>query len=241
MIDLSRFGNDGFALVPSLFDDETVDRLCSELDSLRSGTLTSHSYAGLRNLLSQSQQVRELAQSRTLRELIEPILGPQAFATRALLFDKSETVNWWVGWHQDQFITVKEMREVPGYRGFWRKAGVLHVIPPMEVLAGMLTVRVHLDDSTGDNGALQVMRGSHRWGLLSSEVLSERLVQTNGGTQGDYDTTVTCEVPRGGALLMRPLLLHASQKATRPARRRVIHLEFAAVDLPGGLEWNERV
>jgi hypothetical protein len=47
-------------------------------------------------------------------------------------------------------------------------------------------------------------------------------------------------VPRGGVLLMRPLLLHASQKATRPARRRVIHLEYAACDLPSGLDWNER-
>jgi len=38
---------------------------------------------------------------------------------------------------------------------------------------------------------------------------------------------------------MRPLLLHASSAAAAPARRRVIHLEYAASALPGGLEWGE--
>ncbi len=36
---------------------------------------------------------------------------------------------------------------------------------------------------------------------------------------------------------MRPLLLHASASGTNPGHRRVIHLEYAAVSLPGGLEW----
>jgi hypothetical protein len=36
---------------------------------------------------------------------------------------------------------------------------------------------------------------------------------------------------------MRPLLLHASSPAADPRHRRVIHLEFAAEPLPGGLEW----
>lgn len=38
---------------------------------------------------------------------------------------------------------------------------------------------------------------------------------------------------------MRPLILHASGSAQAPAHRRVIHLEFAAAALPGGLEWAE--
>ncbi|MHB1556192.1 MAG: phytanoyl-CoA dioxygenase family protein, partial [Isosphaeraceae bacterium] len=44
-------------------------------------------------------------------------------------------------------------------------------------------------------------------------------------------------VPAGGAVVMRPLLLHASSARTGPGRRRVIHLEYAAEELPGGLEW----
>jgi ectoine hydroxylase-related dioxygenase (phytanoyl-CoA dioxygenase family) len=220
----------GFAVIADVLPAEVVAALTDEIESLRSDS-PSRSYAGLRNLLSRSARVRALAAGPELRALVEPILGPAAFATRALLFDKSPAAKWWVGWHQDEFITVREKREAAGFRGFWRKEGVLHVIPPHEVLAGMLTVRVHLDDSTADNGALQVVPGSHLWGKLASDELSERCKAPE---------VATCEVPRGGVLLMRPLLLHGSQKAERPARRRVIHLEYAASDLPGGLEWNER-
>jgi hypothetical protein len=47
-------------------------------------------------------------------------------------------------------------------------------------------------------------------------------------------------VPRGGLILMKPLLVHASSPAIRPDHRRVIHLEFTAVELPDNLEWFSR-
>jgi hypothetical protein len=42
---------------------------------------------------------------------------------------------------------------------------------------------------------------------------------------------------RGGVLLMRPLLFHASSAATVPSHRRVIHFDYAAVELPLGMRW----
>jgi hypothetical protein len=39
--------------------------------------------------------------------------------------------------------------------------------------------------------------------------------------------------------LMRPLLLHSSVSAAEPANRRVIHIEFAAAELPDGVQWQE--
>jgi ectoine hydroxylase-related dioxygenase (phytanoyl-CoA dioxygenase family) len=72
-----------------------------------------------------------------------------------------------------------------------------------------------------------VIPGSHRHGKLSH-------VQIQGWREQEE---ATCLVPQGGALLMRPLLLHASSAAQVPGHRRVIHLEYAADPLPGGLEW----
>ena len=46
-----------------------------------------------------------------------------------------------------------------------------------------------------------------------------------------------CVVQAGDALLFRPLILHASRKATSEKPRRVIHLEFAAASLPMPLGW----
>ncbi len=79
--------------------------------------------------------------------------------------------------------------------------------PPVAVLERMLTVRLHLDDCDLGNGPLHVIPGSHKSGRLSAAAISdwrERLA------------FVPCTIPRGGVLLMRPLLLHASSPALEP-------------------------
>ncbi|HTE87683.1 MAG TPA: phytanoyl-CoA dioxygenase family protein, partial [Terriglobales bacterium] len=122
-------------------------------------------------------------------------------------------------------------RKEAAHFGPWSiKAGVPHVQPPPSVMAKMLAIRLHLDESHEGNGPLRVISGSHRAGFLSAEGISiwrER-------------PSVVCAVPRGGAILMRPLLLHASSSSLKPEPRRVIHLEFAADDLPDGLQWHDR-
>lgn len=48
---------------------------------------------------------------------------------------------------------------------------------------------------------------------------------------------VDCLVPRGGVLVMRPLIVHASSKSQSEAPRRVLHIEYAASAILGnGLE-----
>lgn len=93
----------------------------------------------------------------------------------------------------------------------------------------MVTVRLHLDDCSADNGALRVIPGSHR------DLIAPRDVDPAACNR----QAVTCEVPAGGILLMRPLLLHSSRKAEHAHHRRVIHLEFTTRPLPHGLEWAE--
>src|SRR5207245_3658572 len=102
--------------------------------------------------------------------------------------------------------------------------------PPVAVLERMTTLRVHLDDCGPDRGPLRVLPGSHRDGLLGAEATRLRLGR---------DRPVTCLVGRGGVVMIRPLLLHASSPAESPRRRRVVHLEYAADPLPHGLDWFE--
>jgi ectoine hydroxylase-related dioxygenase (phytanoyl-CoA dioxygenase family) len=94
-------------------------------------------------------------------------------------------------------------------------------------LETILTVRIHLDRTDGSNGALKVIPGSHLHGRLSPE-------EINGSKENG--PTFRCDIPAGGVMLMRPLLLHASSPATTPQRRRVLHLEYSATQLPDGLE-----
>jgi hypothetical protein len=71
----------------------------------------------------------------------------------------------------------------------------------------------------------------HRKGRLSAEQIGS----------WNKETAVTCTVPQSGALVMRPLVLHASASCAILKARRVIHLEFAATELPHGLEWHDRI
>ena len=111
------------------------------------------------------------------------------------------------------------------------KHGVVHVQPPLEILRDMTAVRLHLDPCDQDNGALRVIPGSHLNGELDAAEIE---------TLAGLGQTVTCEISRGGALLMRPLLLHASSSAKSPSHRRVLHIEYAGDELPNGLKWYDR-
>jgi hypothetical protein len=224
---------DGFQVVAPILETTIIDSLIQGLIKLKTDQDTGGGRAGsygARNLLRNCPEVGALAHSHALRQLLFPVLGAAAFPVRALFFDKLAGANWQVGWHQDLSIAVAERVEVPGFTGWSVKQGVTHVQPPASILENMLTLRVHLDDCAADNGPLRVLRGSHKQGRLHNEQI-EAWKQTA--------EEVTCLVPKGGALLMRPLLLHASAPAKNPRHRRVIHLEYAANPLPGGLRWFE--
>lgn len=212
---------DGFAVISVCLDEATLELLIAEFD---------HTHHPERNLLS-VPSVQALAKSRRVREIMETFLGPECFAVRGIFFNKTRTSNWKVAWHQDLTIAVRERRDVDGFGPWTMKAGVLHVQPPPEVMSGMLAIRLHLDESGCDNGPLRVIPGSHCAGRLSAE----RIRTLN------KEEAVTCTVPRGGALVMRPLLLHASSACTIPKSRRVIHVEFTAAELPQGLNWDHKV
>jgi ectoine hydroxylase-related dioxygenase (phytanoyl-CoA dioxygenase family) len=186
---------------------------------------------GIRNLLEISPEVRAAAAQPNIRQFVTPILGEQAFAARAILFDKVADANWSLFWHQDNVIAVKQRRAVDGFVGWAQKAGVWQVQPPVEVLGRMVAVRIHLDDCGADNGPLRVVPGSHAHGWLDEQLEEwKRRVPE-----------VVCEVDCGGVVTMSPLTLHASAPARKVGRRRVIHIEYAVDELPGGLEWNNRV
>jgi len=155
-------------------------------------------------------------------------LGKDARPVRAILFDKSAANNWSLGWHQDRTIRVKERRDVAGFGPWTKKAGAHHVAPPADLLSRMVTLRVHLDDVPAENGPLLIAPGSHLYGRVSESEL-EAVVEKCG--------TATCLAEAGDVWLYSTLILHASAAASRPARRRVLQVDYAAEPLPGGLEW----
>ena len=227
-----RIERDGFAVVPPVVGEPAVAALLSALNRLDAGAgvRRRETVYAVRNLLEAVPEVAALARSAERRALVTPVLGENCFPVRGILFDKTADANWNVVWHQDLSIAVAEKRETDGFGPWSEKAGVVHVQPPPSVLERMLTVRLHLDDCGEENGPVQVLPGTHRSGRLTSEQI-QHLRQERQAT--------ACTSPRGGVLLLRPLLLHASSASRLPCHRRVIHLEYAADPLPGGLQWHQ--
>ena len=98
------------------------------------------------------------------------------------------------------------------------KAGVIYAHAPAWALSRVIALRIHLDDSDGDNGPLRVIPCSHLAGVLSDPAVTE------SASKNDY---VECCVPRGGVIVMRPLIIHSSSKARSDKSRRVLHIEYA--------------
>ena len=213
---------EGWASTTSMFPTPLLDRLTTEITSL-----VSEERGGTRHLF-ELPLIQDLARSKPVREIAESVLGPDCFAVRGILFDKTPTANWKVVWHQDLSVAVCERRDVDGFGPWSVKEGVPHVQPPVEILERMLAVRIHLDDCELENGLVRVIPGSHREGRLSASAIDAWRLE---------HSAIDCVVPRGGILAFFPLLLHASSASQRPQHRRVIHLEFAASDLPSGLKW----
>lgn len=213
---------DGFELRRSVVSSEQVGTLLMQLS-----TETQRS-TNRRSLLRDCPAVAELAMGRPLRTIASEALGGGAFVVRALLFDKVSGANWGVPWHQDLAIAVEEKIDVAGFSGWSVKDGIRHVLPPAEILAQMVTLRLHLDDCGEDNGPLRLLPGSHRGGKLSDADIERcRAVAKE----------FVCLADHGDVLVMRPLVLHASSAAENPGHRRVLHIEYAVQSLPGGLRW----
>ncbi|MFO0938514.1 MAG: phytanoyl-CoA dioxygenase family protein [Gemmataceae bacterium] len=233
-IERDRFEREGYLVIPGVFDDSAIARFLDRWTGLlnrnektdpqpTAGTILSGAAGGVygvRNVLTIWPDVIPLSFQSALGTIVCEILGSEARVVRGLLFDKPPGQSWALPMHRDLTIAVKKHGPIGVFSKPTIKAGVPHVEAPAELLDRMVTVRIHLDDMTDENGPLKLIPGTHR-----------------GGDSGE---TVTILGRAGDVLLMRPRILHGSgQSAIGTDRhRRIIHLECApSADLPDGYEW----
>jgi hypothetical protein len=215
------YEHDGAQRVPSALSAAALANLKSTLTEVPPGQagIRLHGIAGLTPFLTAAAPIGAVAAS---------VLGPACRPVRAILFDKSAATNWALPWHQDRTIAVKERVDVEGFGPWTVKGGLLHVAPPFEVLAAMVTLRVHLDPVSATNAPLLIAPRSHLAGRISGENIHQVVAQCG---------TVACLADAGDIWLYATPILHASEAALEPRHRRVLQVDFAIGDLPGGLQW----
>jgi hypothetical protein len=170
-----------------------------------------------------------ILKSESFNKLYNTICNKDFFLSKAIYFNKQSKSNWFVSYHQDLSISVKNKKEVEDYNSWTNKKGQLGVIPPLSILENLVTFRIHLDDADETNGCLKVISKSHKKGIIRID---------NSFEINNQGKEVVCNIKKGGVMLMKPLLLHASQKSISENDRRVIHLEFSNQEIP--MEWLEK-
>jgi len=229
----SQLATAGHATLPALYTPAEVAALLACVEGAPAASPNfrrSQDVFAIRNLVGEIPALGPLLATLALRVLLGELFPTGCHLTKAIYFDKPAESNWLVAWHQDLMINVAQRTDAPGFGPWTAKAGWVAVQPPAAVLENTVTIRLHLDDCDATNGALKVVPGSHRQGVVPAETIASHTA-----------TATVCAVPAGGAMLMKPLLLHASSRSTSARPRRVIHLEFSAEELPAGLAWRERL
>ncbi len=220
-----KFETDGYAVTAPLFDDSECRTLDAHLPAI------APSMAGSRFLLD-AGWCQTLARSLRNHPSLASLLPRGFVAVQCTLFEKSLDRNWLVPLHQDLSIPVLARSDHPALTGWSEKEGNIFVQAPVDVLESLVAVRLHIDACALEDGPLKVVPGSHRYGRIHQAGIAA-LRAAHG--------EAACPAARGAALVMRPLLLHASSKATGHSRRRVLHFLFAPPLLPFGLQWRHAV
>lgn len=217
LLDLDR---DGACLAPALAKDLLVPlrQALGRVPSAQAGARLT-GMAGLSVLLGQQQAIGAH---------IAAIMGRAVKPVRAILFDKSDAVNWSLGWHQDRTIAVARRCDLPGFGPWSMKQGLCHVEPPFAFIAAMVTIRIHLDPVDAKNAPLLIAPGTHHLGRIPVEDV-ERVARNH--------LEYACLADAGDVWVYRTPILHASARAASGRRRRVLQVDYSAQDLPAGLEW----
>ena len=223
---MNDFNQNGYVILPQAIDIKSIDLLKQEISRY---TKDKMAY-GIRDLHSKISSVYNLATSDVIKNILDEHKTELEFKLiKAIFFNKNLQQNWAVPWHQDKTIAVKQKVAISGYKNWTVKQGVTHVQPPLNILNKITTIRIALDDTDSNNGALKIIPRSHKLGVLNQKQLNCVVQQ---------ESALSCSLKTGDILMMHPLILHSSNKSINNKARRTIHLEYSNVSLPQNLAWS---
>jgi len=227
-----KIASDGFAIVEDVFSPGEIKQLLADITVAETSAPTfrkTNELFAIRQFLKEVPGTTNLIFNPTLTSLIVQLFGNGYFVVKSIYFDKPGASNWFVAYHQDLTISVDQKRDIGGYGPWTTKHNQFAVQPPIDILEDNFTIRIHLDDTNEQNGALKVIPGSHLKGIYRPETID-----------WSQEREQICTVKKGGIMIMKPLLLHASGRTTNNLQRRVIHIEFSNRTLAAELQWSEK-
>jgi len=223
----------GFAVINNVFSQkelEEINHILQNIDTSKENFRKSEDLFAIRQFLKEVPEIKNLIFNENIQKVVKEIFGEKYFVVKSIYFDKPETSNWYVAYHQDLTISVDKKLDLPEFGPWTTKKNQFAVQPPLDILENIYTIRIHLDDTDENNGALKVVPKSHAKGIYRPETIDWTI-----------ETEEICNVEKGGIMMMKPLTLHGSNRTSNGKKRRVIHIEFSDRELPEVLQWSERM
>ena len=227
---ISRFEADGFLILDRVVSDARVERILAAMDRVYKGTYnrdirpaavrkpvsafgTKQSVQWILNARFVDSDLWDLATDRGLGQAVARLLRtPAASVVEDQLLAKPER-GAPVNLHQDY--------------SYWR----------FSTSTNMVTCWLALTDMTAEMGPVELVRGSHRWGICarprelihgSSEDYLEAARQVAPeGAEFQFQPAI---VPKGGGVFFHGLTFHGSRGNFTDKWRRAVSLHWAASD-----------
>ena len=164
----------GFSVIDNAFTNQEIEDIQAAIngaDTTKETFKKSDDLFAIRQFLKEVPDTIELIFNKKLKAIIREIFGKDYFLVKSIYFDKPETSNWFVSYHQDLTISVNQKVEILGFGPYTKKHDQFAVQPPLNILESNFTIRIHLDDTNEENGALKVIPNSHSKGIYRPETI----------------------------------------------------------------------
>jgi len=214
---LDAFWRDGYLPLGRMLDDDHVERMRTvyaetleraERDkksrALRTGSdeeSQKRSVTQIMNACHQHIGFMQLLYHAPILDAIESIIGPNIMLFHDQVLYKPPHTGGAVPWHQDN--------------GYWK-------LRPANAVSCWLT----LDDVDRDNGAMQVIPGSHLHPRWHDRASSESLLSIE---DIDESQARVVDLPAGGAMLHHCQTLHYTQPNVTDRQRRAFAIHFMSM------------
>lgn len=228
-----ELSENGFTILPSIYSSGKIKKIIAfidKIDTTKSTVRKSVDLFAIRQFLKDNSEISKLIFTKKFNSILQELAGNNFFVVKSIYFDKPQNSNWYVPYHQDLTISVDKKIELKGFNYWTIKQNQFAVQPPLSILESIITIRIHLDKTDENNGALRVIAKSHLKKIYKPQLIDWKI-----------ELETICDVEKGGIMLMKPLLLHSSKRTTNDKKRRVIHIEFSNQELPIQLNWSEKL
>lgn len=207
-VQLQQYRDDGFVVVPRLFDDEEIDLLrriarANHQQRVEAAASRRDAQGGAIKLEVHNDLPDDIeaafVRCHRVVDAMEVLLGGEVYHWHHKMILKEPRTGGAWEWHQDY--------------GYWYNNGCL----APELASCMIAV----DRATKANGCLQVLRGSHHLGRIDHGKVGDQTGADLERVQAAMERLelVHCELDTGSAIFFHSNLLHCSAQNTSPDPR----------------------